>query len=426
MIKEDIVNILDNIIEKKKFSNIELNYYFTIKKYTYEQKAFIKNILSEVLKNLIYLDYIINQFAHNVSKRKIRHLLRLSLAQIIFTNADNKGVIYEANEVAKKESVHQAKFVNSILNKAIANLDEINKKIEENNLINIKYSYPRWLVDKIKIDFEKDYIKILKALKKRAYLAVRPNTKKISVDKFYNVIKDSVVYNIEQVFYLSNSKILKQFEKDYYFIQDAASYIVSQNVDASENDVILDACSSPGGKALAILSTQNPKLVYACDIYDHKIEILEEMKALYGFDNMIVEKKDASKPQNYDEEFFDKILLDVPCSGLGVIKRKPEKIYNLSLSDIKALKKIQKNIIEANIPYLKKGGVLVYSTCTITKNENTNNIKYILEKYLDFEVLPLSIPENIKYTKDEFGGVYLNYENEYLDNFYIIKLRKKN
>lgn len=425
MIKEDIIKILDNIIEKKKYSNIELNYYFMIKNYSYEQKAFVKNILNEVLKNLIYIDYIIDYFTKNVSKRKIRHLLRISIAQMLFTNADTIGVIYEANEIAKKESVHQSKFVNSVLNKVIENIDKIDKEIDEKALINVKYSYPKWLVDKIKIDFKEDYLEILKSLKKRSYIAVRPNKNKISIDKFYNSLKDDIIFQVEEVFYLKKSKNLSKFKKNEYFIQDAASYIVSKNLDVKEGDIVLDSCSSPGGKACAILSMTNPKVLYATDIYEHKISILEEVKSLYEFENMKIILKDASVENNFYNEYFDKILLDVPCSGLGVIKRKPEKIYNLKLSDIKALKKVQKSIIEANLPYLKKGGILVYSTCTITKNENTNNIKYILEKYDNLEVLDLDIPKEIIYKKDELGGVYLSYENEYLDNFYIIKLRKK-
>lgn len=425
MIKEDIIRILDNIIEKKKFSNIELNYFFTIKDYNYEKKAFVKNILNEVLKNLIYIDYLISNFSKNVSKRKIHHLLRISVAQILFTNADSKGVIYEANEIAKKESVHQAKFVNSILNRILENIDKINKKLDDENLIYIKYSYPKWLYEKIKIDFPNEYIEILKSLKKRSYISIRPNTKKITEEKFLDILGEDIIYRVEKIFYLKNSKNLSKLEKDEYFIQDAASYIVAKNILAKDGDIVLDACSSPGGKALLILSESNPEKLIACDIYEHKISKLEEVKSIYSYPNMNIRLVDASKDGNFNLEYFDKILLDVPCSGLGVIKRKPEKIYNLKLSDIKALKKIQKNIIEVNLKYLKKGGSLVYSTCTITKNENTNNIKYILEKYSDLEVEKLDIPKNVTYIEDEIGGIYLSHKNEYLDNFYIIKLRKK-
>ena len=121
---------------------------------------------------------------------------------------------------------------------------------------------------------------------------------------------------------------------------------------------------------------------------------------------------------------FDKILLDVPCSGLGVLRKKPEKIYNLTSDDIKNLKKLQKKIFDSAYSCLNDEGVILYSTCTFTKNENTNNIRYFLEKYEDLEILDLEIPENVEIIKDELGGAYISYKNKYMDGFYIAKLRK--
>ena len=132
---------------------------------------------------------------------------------------------------------------------------------------------------------------------------------------------------------------------------------------------------------------------------------------------------DATKIENLDKK-FDKILLDVPCSGLGVLRKKPEKIYELESNNFKSLKKIQKKIFESAFNSLKDGGEIIYSTCTFSKNENTNNVKYFLEKYKNLEIKEVVIPENIKILKDEFGGIYISYENEYLDGFYIAKFKK--
>ena len=426
MIKEDIIDILEAVIDDEKYSNIEINYKFNHNKYTREQKNFIKNIVSVVLKNLIYLDYILDKFTKHISKRRIRHLLRLSLAQIIFTKADNKGVVYEANEIAKNIDEYQAKFVNSTLKKIIVKMPELNKEIEDNKLWDKKYSYPKDIFQKIKIDYEQEYLEILKALKKRTYLSIRLNQDLVNVDEFCLANKDEILFRVDSVIYLKSNKCLEKLQENEYFIQDAASYLVAKNVNAKKEDVVLDACSSPGGKALCIMNIQKPKELIATDIYEHKIDLLNSVKEKYGFENMQVELKDATKANNFEKEMFDKILLDVPCSGLGVLKRKPEKLYRVKLADIKALKKIQKKIVEMNLPYLKIGGEPIYSTCTITKNENTNNIKYILEKYPFLEVCPLEIPKQIHYIKDEIGGIYLDYRNEFLDNFYIIKLRKKN
>lgn len=424
MIKVDIIEILDNILEKKKYSNIELNYYFNKKEYSTKEKAFIKNLLTITIKNLIYIDYIISKFSKKISKKNILHLLRISTAQIVFTNADNKGVVYEANEIAKEINIYQAKFVNSVLKNIIKDIDKIDKEIDEKEKWDIKYSYTKEMYNKLKADYPQDYLDIMKSYKNKAYLSIRPNKNNISKDEFYNKIKEYVVHNVEDVYYISNPNILEQLNEKDYFIQDASSYIVAKNIFAKEGEIILDACSSPGGKSACILSLYSPKELIATDIYDHKIKILNDIKDKYNFSNMTVEKKDAMYDNNFSYNHFDKILLDVPCSGLGVLRRKPEKVYNISISDIKAIKKIQKKILENNIKYLKIGGEIVYSTCTITKNENTNNIKSFLEKHQNFEVVETYIPEGVIYNKDELGGVYISYKNEYLDGFYIIKLKK--
>lgn len=424
MIKRDVMEILDNIMENKKFSNVELNNFFNSKQYNYSEKSFIKNILTITLKNYIYIDYILSKITKKISKRSIKNLLRISIAQILFMDTDNNSVIYEANEVAKSINPYQAKFVNFVLNNLLKNIQNINEEINKKSLLDIKYSYPKWLVDKLKIDFGDDYEEIMKSYKKRAYLSIRINKKKIEKEKFLEIFKDDIVFNVEDVYYLSNAKKLDKLETDMYFIQDASSYIVAKNVNAKKDDIILDACSSPGGKTATIISLFDSKEVISTDITDNKIELLKNMKEKYNFNNLKIEKKDATLENNFEKEYFDKILLDVPCSGLGVLRKKPEKIYNLQLSDIKAIKKIQQKILNNNIQYLKKGGELIYSTCTITKTENTNNIKSFLDKNTNFEVLNLDIPENVFYTKDELGGVYINFKNEYLDGFYIIKLKK--
>lgn len=427
MIKKDLIDILDNVINKNKFSNEQLNLYFSNTNLNLSEKAFVKTLLNTTLKNLIYIDYVLAYFCKNISKQKIKQLLRLSVAQLLFMNSDNKGVVYEAVEVAKTINEHQGKFVNSVLKNIIKDIDKLNSEIDKKNLEDIKYSYPRWLYDKIKIDFENDYLDILKALKNNAYLCIR--LRNISKEEFQEKIEKSntkILFDFLDVYYLSNYDVIEKglIKDDEYTIQDGSSYLVAYNMKAKKEDFILDACSSPGGKAFSIIDLYKPKKILCCDISDKKIDNLNKLKEKNNLDNMDVLLNDATKSNSFENESFDKILLDVPCSGLGVLKRKPEKIYNLKLSDIKALKKIQKDILKSNLPYLKRGGSLIYSTCTITKNENTNNIKYILETNKDLVVEKLDIPEKIKYMEDELGGIYISHENEYLDAFYLIKLKK--
>ena len=426
-IKLDAVNLLDEI-QNGKYSNIQMNYYFSRNEYSKKEREFITNIINVTLKNLIFVDYVLGQTVRNIQKRKIKQLLRISAAQILFMDSDNAGVVYEAGEISKIINKHQTGFVNATLQAIIKNKEEIINAIPEDKREGIIYSYPQWFVNKLKTDYPDDYTGIMKAYKERSYLSVRYNRKKLSKDDFEKIlseIKSEILFSADEVYYLSNGNILAtdEYKRGDIIIQDASSYIAVKNLGVTEEDIVLDACAAPGGKSLAILQTFSPKLLLATDIHEHKIELMKKMKEKYGYDNFEVKLNDATKIENLNMK-FDKILLDVPCSGLGVLRKKPEKIYNLTSDDIKNLKKLQKKIFDSAYACLNDDGIILYSTCTFTENENTNNLKYFLEKYDNLKVEEIEVPENVIISKDEFGGTYISYKNQYLDGFYIVKLKK--
>ena len=426
-IKLDAVNLLDEI-QNGKYSNIQMNYYFSQNEYSKKEREFITNIINVTLKNLIFVDYMLGQTVRNIQKRKIKQLLRISVAQILFMDSDNAGVVYEAGEISKIINKHQTGFVNATLQSIIKNKEEIINAMPEDKKEGIVHSYPQWFVNKLKTDYPDDYTGIMKAYKERSYLSVRYNRKKLSKDDFKKIlseIKSEVLFSADEVYYLSNGNILAtdEYKRGDIIIQDASSYIAVKNLGVTEEDIVLDACAAPGGKSLAILQTFSPKLLLATDIHEHKIEVMRKMKKKYGYDNFEVKLNDATKIENLNMK-FDKILLDVPCSGLGVLRKKPEKIYNLTSDDIKNLKKLQKKIFDSAYACLNDDGIILYSTCTFTENENTNNLKYFLEKYDDLKVEEIEVPENVITNKDKFGGIYISYKNQYLDGFYIVKLKK--
>ena len=427
--KYDLVNLLDEILAEGKYSNIQLNHYFSTRNYTRKERMFVTNVINIVLKNLIYIDYLLEKTTRNIQKRKIKQLLRISVAQLFFMESDNAGVLFEAGEIAKKINSHQVGFVNAVLQNVLKNKEEIDAQIPEDKKDGILNSYPQWFVNKLKIDYPENYLGIMKSYKTRSYLSVRYSLKKLTKEKFEEILEKigtEILFSVDEVYYLSNANIFEteEYLKGDIVIQDASSYLAVKNLEITENETVLDACSAPGGKSLAILQTFNPKLLVATDIHEHKIKILNKLKRKYEFDNFEIVLNDATQIENLNKQ-FDKILLDVPCSGLGVLRKKPEKIYNLTVNDIRKLKKIQKKIFDSAYKALKSNGTIIYSTCTFSKNENTNNLEYFLEKYNDLEVEEVKIPNNVKTIEDEFGGVYISYENEYLDGFYIAKLRKK-
>lgn len=426
-IKIDIVNLLDEIMSGK-YSNIQLNHYFKTKNYLKKEKLFITNIINITIRNLIYIDYLLEKTVKNIQKRKIKQLLRISVAQLFFTETDKAGVLYEAVEIAKILNKHQAGFVNATLQSVLRNRDEIIENIPKDRKDAILYSYPQWFVNKLKADYSEDYIDIMKSYKSRSYLSVRYNSKKLSKDNFEKIlseVKTEILFSVDEVYYLSNSNIFEteEYKSGKIIIQDASSYLAVKNLNVAKGDTVLDACAAPGGKSLAILQNFEPELLVAEDIHEHKIKILENMKKKYNFSNLKVVLNDATQIESLNIK-FDKILLDVPCSGLGVLRKKPEKIYDLTGEQIKSLKKLQKKIFDSAYNSLKENGIILYSTCTFSINENTNNLEYFLEKYKDLIVEEVVIPENVDIRKDSRGGVYITHKNMYNDGFYIAKLRK--
>ncbi len=420
-IKKDLITLLDEVIENKKYSNLQLKYMFENNSYTKGEKAFLNNMLNITLKNLMYIDHVISKLARSV-KRKTKQILRLSIAQIMYTSADIAGVIYEAVELGKDENIYQANFINSTLRNFVRKKDEIFETTPEN----IKMSYPMWFYDKVRNQFGEDKFRdVLKRYKEKSTFSVRVNHKKISVIDFKKLLESigtEILFNVSDVYYLNNNNVLKT---KYYLtedivLQDGSSLLVVDMLAPSSEDEVLDVAAAPGGKTLAILQKYNPKKLVATDIHEHKVKMLKEFEKKYSnFKALLADGREFS------EGMYDKILLDVPCSGLGVLTKKPEKVYEIDLKIIKSIKKLQKKIFDNTYKLLRQGGEIVYSTCTILENENTNNVSYFLEKYKDLEVVNVDFPQDIDIIKDEFGGNLISYENKYLDGFYMIKFRKK-
>ena len=429
-IKLDLIDLLDEILTEGKYSNLQMNHYFKVKGYSKKERAFITNIIHNTLKKLIFIDYLIEKKSKTIKKRRIKQLIRISVCQfLIGDKADYAGIVYEAVEMAKIINPHQSGFVNSLLKNIFQEFDQLVAEIPEDKKIGIELSYPQWFVTKISVDYPENYLEILKSYKEKSHLSFRINPKQFSVEKFRKLALENdskILLEIGNVFYVSNSSLLgtKEFKENKFYVQDASSYLAVMSLDIKNEDVVLDACSAPGGKTMAILQEYNPKLLVATDIHEHKIKLLETIKRENKFENLDIILNDARNIENLNRS-FDKILLDVPCTGLGVLRKKPEKIYTLENAEIKKIKKIQKDIFSSAYNSLAENGELVYSTCTFTKEENTNNIAHFLEKYSDLTIEKVELPENIFVTKDEYGGNYIDYRNEFLDGFYIAKFRKK-
>ena len=417
-------------VDKGAYSNIVLNDAFREFFLSPKEKAFMTEIFYGVIRNKKFLDYIIDIYTKDIRKEWIRNLLRISIYQITFMDSDNKGVVWEATELAKKYSIGISKFINGTLRNYLRNKDLELKELYDKKNYEVLYSIPKWFCDVLEKQYgNKNLKQAITSLKKIPYLSVRVNKLKYSEEEFEEFLKEKdiqIIKKVDTVYYVNSGLIInsEEFKAGKIIAQDASSYLAAKNLGAMPNELVLDICAAPGGKT-AVLAEEmkNSGEVIAIDIHQHKIKLIDTNMKKLGIDIVKAIVIDA-RNVNKQGRKFDKILVDVPCSGYGVIRKKPEILYSKNRENIEELAKLQLEILNSAADILKDEGELIYSTCTITNEENTNNIKKFLEERKEFKVEKLYIPENVLGDYDKLGGFCINYKEEIMDNFYIIKLKK--
>ena len=417
-------------VDKGAYSNIVLNDAFREFFLSPKEKAFMTEIFYGVIRNKKFLDYIIERYTKDIRKEWIRNLLRISIYQITFMNSDDKGVVWEATELAKKYSIAISKFINGTLRNYLRNKDSELKRLDDEKNYEILYSIPKWFYDTLEKQYGNENLKqAITSLKKIPYLSVRVNKLKYSEEEFEEFLKEKdiqIIKKVDTVYYVNSGLIInsEEFKTGKIIAQDASSYLAAKNLGVMPNELVLDICAAPGGKT-AVLAEEmkNSGEVIAIDIHQHKIKLIDTNMKKLGIDIVKAIVMDA-RNVNKQGRKFDKILVDVPCSGYGVIRKKPEILYSKNRENVEELAKLQLEILNSAADILKDGGELIYSTCTITDEENTNNIKKFLEERKEFKIEKLYIPENVLGDYDSLGGFCINYKEEIMDNFYIIKLKK--
>ena len=429
-VKQVAINLISQV-DKGAYSNIVLNDAFREFFLSPKEKAFMTEIFYGVIRNKTFLDYIIEKNTKEIKKDWIRNLLRISIYQITFMNSDDKGVVWEAAELAKKKyGVPISKFINGTLRNYLRNKDSELKRLDDEKNYEVLYSIPKWFYDTLEKQYGNDNLKqAITSLKKIPYLSVRVNKLKYSEEEFEEFLKEKdiqIIKKVDTVYYVNSGLIInsEEFKTGKIIAQDASSYLAAKNLGAIPNELVLDICAAPGGKT-AVLAEEmkNSGEVIAIDIHQHKIKLIDTNMKKLGINIVKAIVMDA-RNVNKQGRKFDKILVDVPCSGYGVIRKKPEILYSKNRENIEELAKLQLEILNSAADILKDGGELIYSTCTITAEENTDNIEKFLEERKEFKVEKLYIPESVLGNYDSLGGFCINYKEEIMDNFYIIKLKK--
>lgn len=416
-IRAVVLDILTEIEKEGEFSHITINN--ALLKYQYldrTQRAFINRLSLGTIECRIEMDYILNQYSKtpvNKMKPLIRRIMRMAVYQIIYMeNVPDSAACNEAVKLAAKRGFTGLKgFVNGVLRNISRNKDNItypDKAKETKKYLSVKYSMPEWIIELWNTNMSYEEIEdILAGMRKDKKTYIRCNTLKGSTDYIKKILEEegvtvtevsglSYAYEISGYDYLT---ALKSFNEGLYQIQDISSMMAGEYVKPSTDSLIVDVCAAPGGKSinaalkLAEAAYDNKDIpesgiskevlkgitgrVIARDVSDYKASLIDDNVARLGIPYVDVEVHNALE---FDEELEGKadiVIADLPCSGLGIMGRKPDIRYNITKEKIDDIISLQRDILKVVSRYVKTGGTLVYSTCTINRAENEDNADWI-------------------------------------------------
>ena len=400
--------ILNQYFEDESFLNIALNEELKKSELKREDKDLCTTIVYGTIQNLLAIQYQLQPYIKGKRvKKKIKTLLYLSLYQLMYLDKiPEYAVINEAVNIAKKQGYQTSKFVNAVLRNFVRNERRSLEGLDELERISIETSHPLWMVKM----FNKQY-----GLEKTKKICLedntpptrsgRVNTLKASKEELLKegcfkegtLSKDALLYD------KGNLALTSYFKEGKVTIQDESSQLVARLLDPQKTDYVLDMCSAPGSKTTHLSALmENQGKIEAYDLYEHKVKLVEYNLRRLGVKNVHIQAGDSTKLKEvYSEKTFDRILLDAPCSGFGVLKRKPEiKYHDSSIMD--GLVSLQELLLENAYYLLKNDGTMVYSTCTINKKENELMIQKFIEKHPDMEVVKQRTILNYEYHTDGF------------------------
>ena len=433
------INVIEKVLNDNAYSNIVLGIELNKSELSDKDKALVTEIVYGTLKYKYTIDKILcNYIKKGIDKLEsfVLNILRISVYQIRYLDkVPSFAVVNEAVNLTKKKSnIGASKLVNGVLRSYLR--DETTKYYDEKDNIQrlcFEYSFTKALVKL----FIKQYgtetaEKILKGLNYKPDVTVRVNTLKLTYKEIWEkLIKNG--YNIEEGYVCPEAiRIIKgkNIENNLLFnegnitAQDESAMLTARTMEIERNLQVLDLCSAPGGKTTHIAELmENTGHIFAFDVHENKLSLIKENLKRIGITNTTCDVRDATIYDPNLFEYADRVLIDVPCSGLGIIRKKPEIKWSKNMKDIKSIIEIQRKIMENASKYVKKGGILVYSTCTLNKEENEVNIEWFVDSHPEFKIEPVSYGkfDNINYSDKGYVTIF---PNEYMDGFFISKFRK--
>ena len=420
--RELVLDMLLQITRDGEYSHIVIKN--VLDKYQYldkRERAFITRVVNGTLERMIEIDYIINLFSKvkvNKMKPLIRTILRSSVYQMKYMDSvPDSAICNEAVKLAGKRGFVNLKgFVNGVLRNISRNLDKINYPDEKDKVsyLSVKYSLPEWLVKQWLNVYDEETVKTIgSAFLEEKPLTVRFNERKIKKEDLVGILKKEGVTvgevpEIPCALYLSgydHLSALPSFCEGLYQVQDLSSMQVALWSGVKEGDQVLDVCAAPGGKSIHIAELLNGTgHVEARDLTEYKVDLLRDNIERSGLTNIEAVCQDATVYDPDKKKSADIVIADLPCSGLGVLGKKPDLRYKMNEKTEADLVELQRKILSVVKDYVKPDGKLLYSTCTIHREENEGNVEWFLKEYPEFELVK---DKQMIPGKDAGDGLYI-------------------
>ncbi len=443
-LREIILGILMEVTEGEAYSHIALSN--TLAKYQYlpkRERSFVSRVTEGTLENLIQIDYIIECFSkvpiHNM-KPLIRNLLRMSIYQLKYMDSvPDSAVVNEAVRLAQKRGFYNLKgFVNGVLRAAARGMDEIvypSAKDDPVEYLSVFYSMPQWILRKWLEQFPFEEVeKICASFQEEKPVTVRLRTDRVSREEIIESLREEGC-EVTQHPYLEYAirisgynylQALTAFREGWIYVQDVSSMLVAECAAPNWGDFCIDVCAAPGGKSTHLADKlKGSGYVEARDKSEDKVDLMQENIDRLNIINMVAALRDATV---FEQEAFHKadiVLCDVPCSGLGVIGKKQDIRYRMNPTRQEELIRIQRRILSVSQNYVKPGGVLIYSTCTIGADENQMNLKFFLENFpFHLESIDPYIPQQLHCRTSAGGYLQLLPGVHDTDGFFLARLKR--
>ena len=387
--------------------NLDKSFQLVLTKYNNEAENLpqIKDMTYGAIRDLGKSKFYINKLVKNkIENLCLESLLHIVLFQINHSRSNDFTLVNQAVDAAKKIDHKKSSFINAVLRNFLRNKDSLEKELKEDE--SAEYSYPKWWIAKVKKQYPKNWQDILNIGNQRPPLALRINLQKLKINEYSNILDDE---GIDHSLVSEECLIIKKpldvnkipgFLDGKVSVQDLGAQLAAHIIELKNDQRVLDACSAPGGKACHMLELEKIQLTAIESDKQRTIKIIDNIKR-QGFTAQILNKKIDNENEWWDKQYFDRILLDVPCSASGIVRRHVDIKWLRRINDFQNFADNQLTLLRAAWPMLKEGGKLLYVTCSIFEEENRDVIEEFKKGLSNVSEIDIKFPSHIIHIKNQ-------------------------